>query len=345
MNCEKARELISDYIDNELDAEQIHTLEAHLFKCIDCAKEFNELASTVLLLLEVESVPVPASFDDKLRQALLNEKQQIQQEQKLYEPQKQQKPQKKTLVFTRKFKTLSGIAAILVIGIISIAMLNNMNNQNNENQMLGAIAPDEEAVWPFRATLDPNGEELFYNDIYGWDFQLDDDEILPAEDAEYPDELAEYVDELTEYLEDLVEDAVEDVTEDAVDDVTEDAAEDATEEAVEDVTEEAAEDEAGDEATEAVETLAVEPEIDLGGGYDDDHVVYPVETQAFDAEHYVGLVEARFAGMEFEILSHAYNDDTGIHTIFVEVVTVPGLITETHMFRGRDGAVWQVIRD
>ena len=314
MDCVYAKSLISDYIDNELDAEQVAALEAHLFKCFDCATEFNETANTVLQLLDIESVPVPASFDERLHQALLLEKQ-IQHEQPVQHEQSVQ--QKRKVGYNKNLKAISGIAAVLVIGIFSVAMFNHMGNQGG-----GAPNMQAEVMPSMRAMLDYDELEQFTNNG-------------AAGDA--ADGIA-YILHQMEYAEDYYALGEEEIDE------NEEAIVDEEDELLVEEPEQAAYDEAPQQAVEQAQhdvTVAG----DFGVMYGEDLNAADIVALATGIEHYFSLIRDRYAGMEFEILGYSYNETTRIYSIEVYVVTVPGLVTETHTWRARDGGIWQVVRD
>ncbi len=60
--CRKVRGMLSEYIDNRLDAEKKTLVERHLQTCEACSKELESLQMTVQLLHRVPEVPVPRSF-------------------------------------------------------------------------------------------------------------------------------------------------------------------------------------------------------------------------------------------------------------------------------------------
>jgi len=316
MNCANAKTLIHDYIDNELNAEQMTALEAHLSKCFDCATEFNETASTVLLLLEVESVPVPTSFDDRLHQALLLEKQT-----QYVKPEKQ----KRAAGYNKKLKAISGVAAVLVIGIFSFAMFNHMGNQGG-----GAPNMHGELMPSMRTMLDYSELEQFINNGDAGEIGL----VLPFEAREF--QLGDSDD--YEWSEDEIAEAI---------DEDEDLALEQEQVDYDEAPEQAAYDEAPEQAIEQAQydiagaAGAVAPEEAYGEMAAADAVDAPI----IGIEHYFALIAERYVAGTFEILGYSYNEATRIFTIEVYVITVPGLVTETHVFRGLDGNMWQVVRD
>ena len=75
MKCDEMQELLSLYIDNELEENEIKAVEEHLSICGDCRREYNELKEMTDLLRQAEMVPVPDAFSFRLKKALKEEKQ------------------------------------------------------------------------------------------------------------------------------------------------------------------------------------------------------------------------------------------------------------------------------
>jgi predicted anti-sigma-YlaC factor YlaD len=67
MTCELMRDVICEYIDGELESEQIVSIEAHLQHCPACRSEVDELRETLAWVKQATHVTPPAG----LRQAVL----------------------------------------------------------------------------------------------------------------------------------------------------------------------------------------------------------------------------------------------------------------------------------
>jgi anti-sigma factor RsiW len=67
------RGLSSDYIDGELDEEQVDRVKAHLDKCHLCDAFFNTLRATVSLLANAKRAGAPHSFRERLLERLRRE--------------------------------------------------------------------------------------------------------------------------------------------------------------------------------------------------------------------------------------------------------------------------------
>ena len=208
MNCQEVKEHLSAYIDDELDASLAEKVETHLFRCFECAKLFQETANMTLLLLKVETVPVPASFDRKLRRALQEEK------------------AKQSVGFKKKLTMISGVAAVFVIGIFSIVMF-NMGGANGgadngaapNYDMLRAIAlgDNEHDPYEMRTPLsdwDFDDEDLYYEhpmliDEEEYLEEEMDEELLEDEYALEDEEMYEEVDADAEYNDQYADEATE----------------------------------------------------------------------------------------------------------------------------------------
>ena len=59
MECEKALELISLYIDGELNKEEQEEIIKHMEQCESCKKEYDSLKEMVETLKEMEYMPLP----------------------------------------------------------------------------------------------------------------------------------------------------------------------------------------------------------------------------------------------------------------------------------------------
>jgi hypothetical protein len=69
-DCGHASKLLSPYIDDMLDAAEADALRAHLKTCAACERERAQLLRMRETLLTISAPPLPAAFDERLRQAL-----------------------------------------------------------------------------------------------------------------------------------------------------------------------------------------------------------------------------------------------------------------------------------
>ncbi|NOZ23726.1 MAG: zf-HC2 domain-containing protein [Planctomycetes bacterium] len=62
MKCDEAIDLLSEYMDDELDAEQRKEVEAHVMACAKCRRELDTLRATVTLVGSLSEVKAPDAF-------------------------------------------------------------------------------------------------------------------------------------------------------------------------------------------------------------------------------------------------------------------------------------------
>lgn len=72
--CEKLRARGSDLIDGDCDEETAAILNAHLDECPDCNPWFSSLQSTVGLLRNLPSAPIPDGLLEHIRQVTTRNK-------------------------------------------------------------------------------------------------------------------------------------------------------------------------------------------------------------------------------------------------------------------------------
>ncbi len=128
MTCQEFREIISLYIDNELNKNEIKKLEMHIKDCPECMKEYEELKRIKELLADMPTAPLPDKFKDEVHQKLVDAKDELDNEDAEMEvvtfKDKKEESSKKKIRFN--WKTLSAIAAVLLLMVISITGLDNL---------------------------------------------------------------------------------------------------------------------------------------------------------------------------------------------------------------------------
>src|SRR5665648_451390 len=122
MNCDEIRELLSLYIDNKLEEEQMIEIERHLLVCDACKKEFEGIVLVINAMKNLPEVEIPAQFDSGLREEL----------------KKAAESSRKTDKKNKRIR-YSSIAAIFLIGIFSFAMY-NINIQQKTTSATGDIS-------------------------------------------------------------------------------------------------------------------------------------------------------------------------------------------------------------
>lgn len=73
-NCGEIIELISLYIDNELDNESRNDIEEHIETCESCRSELESLREIVGVLGSIEDVELPSGFKENLHERLMAQK-------------------------------------------------------------------------------------------------------------------------------------------------------------------------------------------------------------------------------------------------------------------------------
>jgi len=137
MNCDEIRELLSLYIDNKLEEEQMIEIERHLLVCDACKKEFEGIVLVINAMKNLPEVEIPAQFDSGLREEL----------------KKAAESSRKTDKKNKRIR-YSSIAAIFLIGIFSFAMYNSINTENPAK--IEAIAPSQDTM---KMMAEPNLED------------------------------------------------------------------------------------------------------------------------------------------------------------------------------------------
>ena len=66
MNCDRARELFSPFLDGELTGEDRRWLEAHLEECAGCREALEELQRAVGLVRDLPKLEPPAGLADRI---------------------------------------------------------------------------------------------------------------------------------------------------------------------------------------------------------------------------------------------------------------------------------------
>ena len=68
--CKKHFEIISEYLDGELDDEICHEIKAHLKDCPECQECLDSLKKTIQLCKEAGKEEIPSDIRERLRLSL-----------------------------------------------------------------------------------------------------------------------------------------------------------------------------------------------------------------------------------------------------------------------------------
>ncbi len=105
-NCYHYEELISKYIENELNSEAKQQFDKHLFECSNCASKVKHFKALRSSLASLPAAKVSFDFDDMLRA-------------RIHLEQRQEKRRRESLLFSWKVRgPLFGLSAALVIFIL-----------------------------------------------------------------------------------------------------------------------------------------------------------------------------------------------------------------------------------
>ncbi len=67
MNCLDYIEMLSDYLEEDIDGENRNNLEKHIHECEECRKFFNSFKSSVDLYHNMQTKQCPPALEEKLR--------------------------------------------------------------------------------------------------------------------------------------------------------------------------------------------------------------------------------------------------------------------------------------
>lgn len=120
--CIEFKEMISGYLDNELDSGLISEFEDHIASCISCREELDETKQTLYLLNSITEEELPQDFLDKLHTRLIEEKRDL------------DKKNYSTLLRNKYFRIISSVAAILVFAVLLKGLWGGNNFRTSSSQ-------------------------------------------------------------------------------------------------------------------------------------------------------------------------------------------------------------------
>ena len=141
MKCLEIEELISLYIDDELDEHTKELLEKHLEECSYCKKEYAALLTTIHICKELPMIELPENYNDSLYSKLMVVKEQ-------YNMEESEETQPNTLVFDKKkkkhfnWKVYASIAAVFLVLIVSVSSLSSLRMDKSSSPQ-SEMAKDE----------------------------------------------------------------------------------------------------------------------------------------------------------------------------------------------------------
>lgn len=120
MKCNEICDLLSLYIDNELNDEEMHQVEEHLQSCENCQKELDEYKNIISILQSLPEEEPPEGYCKRLHNKLL-------------ETGRQTKPKKEAFNIKNinrfKWMKYGSLAAALVL-VLLVAGINNLGRMN-----------------------------------------------------------------------------------------------------------------------------------------------------------------------------------------------------------------------
>ncbi len=125
MTCPEAEDLLSAFIDHELDEEKMEEMREHIEKCPHCKQTAEELQHMMADLSSLKDVPVPERFNQRLHEALAAEGRQI-------------RASKMPLADGRKkihWKRIYSLAAVFLVGLFSVILYNNNLDDFNKQDV------------------------------------------------------------------------------------------------------------------------------------------------------------------------------------------------------------------
>lgn len=153
MDCELYRNLLSSYIDKDINEIDKAELEKHLAICDGCMDEYKMLLTIVNSCNAVEEVELPPGFNDKLYSEIkgLSKK----------------RSRGRKLRFNWKWAT--GIAAIFIIAVIGIIQIPDLARKNMDMNIAPESAP---------ATEEATAGEIFCAKGFAFDEEADNVDLV-----------------------------------------------------------------------------------------------------------------------------------------------------------------------
>jgi hypothetical protein len=150
MNCEKVMEMLSLYIDNQLDEKETREIEKHLKNCEKCSREYEDLLTIKKLLSETPKVELPMNFKEELHRKLVESS--IEENSEIIDfKEKSEKVRNKKKY---NWKILSGIAAGILITVVSVSSLINNNFETKEYAKMESEGASPQQAMPFNVAMD-----------------------------------------------------------------------------------------------------------------------------------------------------------------------------------------------
>lgn len=125
MDCEKIRDLFSEYIEHQLEEEDIALFEKHMEKCQQCRNEFYKFEKMIIRLKAIKDIEPPKELKDKIMKKVVSE---------------ENKKLNAKIINFRKHASVAAAVLILIVGIIyyqnSLIKSPDLNVHNTDNEMV-----------------------------------------------------------------------------------------------------------------------------------------------------------------------------------------------------------------
>lgn len=134
MNCKYIQDLLIEYIENNLNQEQVNEVENHLTSCENCRNEYEHAKQFLHTINDIEDEQPSANLSMKFNQLLEEEKENQRQESNQFTDQKQN---------NYKFgEFLKYAAAILIIFGLGFLLGKNLPSTNDQSMMIASLQSD-----------------------------------------------------------------------------------------------------------------------------------------------------------------------------------------------------------
>jgi hypothetical protein len=139
--CDEILDLLSLYIDNELDEVSAKMVKEHVEECSSCKSELVQLYEVVKLCNDIDEVELPENFKDDLHQRLTSEKQKLDDGKKIL------------IMRSRIMKTITSVAAVVLV-VFAVHGFLNMGINNKKTNFL----PESQnsVSWDYSSEKDRN---------------------------------------------------------------------------------------------------------------------------------------------------------------------------------------------
>ena len=131
MDCEKIRDLFSEYIEHQLEEKETVLFEKHMEECQQCRNEFYKFEKMIIRLKAIKDIDPPKELKDKIMKKVVSE---------------ENKKLTAKIINFRKYASVAAVFLILVFGFVyyknNLIKSPDLNVNDTNNEM---VANNEEA--------------------------------------------------------------------------------------------------------------------------------------------------------------------------------------------------------